>query len=152
VAAPFPFDRTWALAAPRSAVWSLMERTDAYQSWWPWLRRFELDTLAPGAEGACVIRSPLGYALTFVLHIDRVEPAHAISARVHGDLDGPAALELVDAPGATTELRMHFALELRQSVLRPLAIVARPAMQWAHDRLSEAAVRDFRLALDQAPR
>jgi polyketide cyclase/dehydrase/lipid transport protein len=156
MSAPFPFDRTWELEAPRADVWNLMLQTHEYQTWWPWLERCDLQALAPGEGGTCVIRSPLRYSLTFAIHVETVDRERAMTARITGDLEGPAALELADATPGTSTLRMHFALELHQPLLRPLSIFARPfarpAMAWAHDRLSEAAVTDFRKALAQAPR
>jgi hypothetical protein len=39
--------------------------------------------------------------------------------------------------------RLVWSLELRDSFLRPLSFIARPAMVWAHDRVIELGLRDF---------
>jgi len=61
---------------------------------------------------------------------------------VTGDLQGPARLEL--SPSAHgTEARMAWTLDVRSSLLRPLATIARPALSWAHDRIVERGLVQF---------
>ncbi len=61
---------------------------------------------------------------------------------VDGDLHGPARLELLPTAGGT-HARLVWELDLRAPLLRSLAVVARPAMAWAHDRIVERGLEQF---------
>ncbi len=61
---------------------------------------------------------------------------------VDGDLQGPARLELRPADGGT-EARLAWEFELRAPLLRTLALLGRPAMAWAHDRIVERGLVQF---------
>ena len=73
----------------------------------------------------------------------RCVPATRIVTHVAGDLVGPARLEI--EPTATgCDARLAWSLELHDPVLRPLATLTRPAMQWAHDRVVDVGLSEFR--------
>jgi hypothetical protein len=61
---------------------------------------------------------------------------------VDGDLQGPARLELRPVAGGT-EARLAWSFELRAPLLRTLAVLGRPAMAWAHDRIVERGLVQF---------
>ena len=68
-----------------------------------------------------------------------------VDAVVEGDLAGPARLE-VDAAenGPGSVARLTWAVELRRPVLRAVAQVARPTMEWGHDWVVTQGVEQFR--------
>lgn len=145
---PFRYDRRFEFAVPRDELWATLARTEEYPRWWPWLRHLEGDGLEPGAIAHCVVRAPLPYTLRFEVVVDDVVPHERVDARVRGDLEGPARLELEPA-GDACAARLVWSLELRDRVLRRVAGVARPAMVWAHDRVIDVGLRSFeRRALD----
>jgi hypothetical protein len=157
--APFRYDRHFDFALAPDDLWRVLTRTDDYAVWWPWLRAVDPGpgaaaagtALVAGTVARCAVRAPLPYTLHFDVHLERVEPGVGVDARVQGDLDGAARLELARA-GAGSAARLAWTLELRSRVLRPLAALTRPAMVWAHDRVIEAGLRDFeRRALDREP-
>jgi hypothetical protein len=142
VARPFAFDRTWVFASAPDEFFATVCRTDEFTGWWSWLRRCEVDGVHRGARAFCVIQAPLPYALRLTITIEAVEADALIATHVTGDLEGPARLEIAPhADGCTA--RLVWSLELRDPVLRNLAIIARPAMVWAHDRVVAAGVADF---------
>ena len=143
MSAPFQYDRRFRLDVPPDALWALLERTDRYVDWWSWLQTLEGGGLRPGDVAQCVVRAPLPYSLRFTVHVEDVVPRASIATRVHGDLEGLARLEITDAPGGC-EARLAWELHLRDRVLRPLSGVARPAMRWAHDRVVETGLSEFR--------
>jgi len=145
---PFRFDRRFDLDASPDEVWSALSATERYPEWWSWLRVLEGGDLRAGAVARCVVRAPLPYTLRFDVSVERVEPLELVDTHVRGDLEGPARLEVTPRPGGATA-RLVWSLELRDALLRPLAIVARPAMMWAHDRIIEVGLQEFeRQALD----
>lgn len=141
--APFRFDRSWEFDLAPAALWDVVQRTDDFRHWWTWLRHFETTGLHSGALARCVIQAPLPYALHLDIEVERADAPHVIETYVRGDLDGPARLEIA-ARGARSHARLVWDLELRDRVLRQLARVARPAMVWAHDRVVELGVEQFR--------
>ncbi len=148
--APFVFDRRFELRATPQQLWAVLEQTDRYPVWWSWLRELEGGELREGATARLLVQAPLPYKLRLEVHVDRVVAHELVETRVRGDLDGPARLEVQDAPHGCIA-RLAWSLELRDSLLRPLSLVARPAMIWAHDRVIEVGLREFeRRALDGA--
>jgi hypothetical protein len=82
------------------------------------------------------------YTLRFEIVVERVVRHERVETRVRGDLDGPARLEIEPGSGGSLA-RLAWSLDLRDSFLRPLSRVARPVMEWAHDRVIEVGLRDF---------
>ena len=146
---PFRFDRGWDFAVTPEQLWTTFEQTDRYREWWPWLKELHITpdgpedaALQPGSAAAVVIQAPLPYQLRCVVHIDEAEHARRLVAHVTGDLQGPARLEL--SPSATgTTARLAWTLEVRSSLLRPLATIGRPALAWGHDRIVERGLAQF---------
>jgi hypothetical protein len=89
-----------------------------------------------------VIQAPLPYQLHCTVHVDDAVREERLVTRVEGDLSGPARLELRPVAGGT-EARLAWALELQEPMLRALALVGRPAMAWAHDRIVERGLAQF---------
>ncbi len=150
MAAPFRFDRRFTFDVAPGVFWDVVTRTDQYPSWWSWLREFDSDGLHAGQTARCVIRAPLPYVLRFDVHVERVVDGELVATRIDGDLEGPARLEVAPAPSGCTA-RLLWSLQLRDRVLRRFALVGRPAMSWAHDRIVDVGVRQFEeRALDGA--
>lgn len=141
---PFHFDRAWQFAVTPTELWSTLARTDCYRDWWPWLREFHVtgDALREGADAHAVIQAPLPYQLRCTIHVDEAVTDQVLRTRVDGDLAGPASLELTPRDGGA-EARLRWTLELRAPLLRSFALVARPAMAWAHDRIVERGLAQF---------
>jgi uncharacterized protein YndB with AHSA1/START domain len=142
VPAPFSFDRRFTFDVEPADLWDILTRTDQYPQWWTWLREFDADGLRAGAIAHCVIRAPLPYVLRFDVEVERVVEGELVETRISGDLEGPARLEVAPAPGGSTT-RLLWSLHLRDRMLRRVAIVGRPAMSWAHDRIVDVGVRQF---------
>jgi len=143
MAAPFRYDRRFTLELAPEALWSVLEQTSDYVDWWSWLQSFEGGGLRAGDAAQCVVRAPLPYSLRFTVHVEDVVEARRIVTRVDGDLVGPARLE-IEPCEAGSDARLVWALELRDPILRPLATLTRPAMRWAHDRVVDAGLVEFR--------
>jgi hypothetical protein len=89
-----------------------------------------------------VIQAPLPYQLRCTIDVDEAVDARRLVGRVGGDLEGPARLEL-DATPTGSLARLGWELEVRSSLLRPFASVARPMLSWAHDRIVERGLIQF---------
>jgi uncharacterized protein YndB with AHSA1/START domain len=146
VATPFQFDRAWSFAGTPEELWSTLEQTDQYRAWWPWLREFRIDGdgFRAGSTAHLMIQAPLPYQLRCAIHVDDVVRPQTLVAHVTGDLEGPARLELAPTPGGA-RARLAWTLEVRSSLLRPLATVGRPALSWAHDQIVERGLAQFEL-------
>ena len=142
---PFRFDRAWHFAVTPAELWTTLSHTDRYREWWPWLRTFQADgedALATGRTAQVVIQAPLPYQLHCTVHVDDAVRDERLVTTVDGDLQGPARLELRPVDGGT-EARLAWEFELRAPLLRTLALVGRPAMAWAHDRIVERGLEQF---------
>ena len=139
---PFVFDEEFSFAVTPAEFWAAVVQTDQYPTWWTWLRRFDGEGLQAGASARCTIQAPLPYALRFTVHVDEVVPSERVETTIAGDLEGPARLE-VAGDGEGCVARLAWSLHLRDPVLRRLAVFARPAMSWAHDRVVAIGLRQF---------
>jgi len=90
-----------------------------------------------------VIRSPLGYRLRCHTVVVDTEPGRLVTVAVGGDLSGPASLA-VHPDGDGCRARITWSLSLERRVLRDAARVTRPAMGWAHDRVVDRGLAQFR--------
>ena len=143
MSAPFRYDRRFPLSVTPAELWALLEQTERYPDWWSWLQSLDGGGLRVGDAADCVVRAPLPYSLRFTVHVEEVVTASRVVTRVSGDLSGPARLEIDPATGGC-DARLVWDLELQDPVLRPLAVVTRPAMRWAHDRVVESGLAEFR--------
>jgi len=152
--APFCFDRTWAFDAPPDELWGVLTRTDDFRRWWPWLRDFSGDGLVPGGRSACVVRAPIPYTLRFSVTVRDLVPGRLVDAIVDGDLAGPARLEVGPGsevsgrgrqvkPPSGSQVRLAWEMELERPVLRAVARVGRPVMEWGHDWVVANGVEQF---------
>jgi uncharacterized protein YndB with AHSA1/START domain len=149
VPSPFRFDRSWRFAVHPEELWQTLSSTERYREWWPWLHGFEMegardgeDALATGRVARVLIQAPLPYQLHCCVRVDEAAPNERLVTSVDGDLAGPARLELRSVDGGT-EARLAWAFELRSPLLRGLAVLGRPAMAWAHDRIVERGLAQF---------
>jgi hypothetical protein len=146
VPSPFHFDRSWHFGVSPEELWATLSCTERYRSWWPWLRELDAEddgeALRTGAVAHVVIQAPLPYQLRCNVRVVDAEAARRLVTYVDGDLSGPARLELQPAPDGT-EARLAWALDVRAPLLRSFALVARPAMAWAHDRIVERGLVQF---------
>ena len=142
---PFRFDRSWYFGVTPAELWSTLAHTERYREWWPWLRAFDVDgadALTAGRSAHVVIQAPLPYQLHCTVQVHDAAPHERLVTHVDGDLHGPARLELRPVDGGS-DVRLAWELELRAPLLRTLAIVGRPAMAWAHDRIVERGLTQF---------
>lgn len=140
--APFAFDRSWEFAVTPEELWATVSRADDYTDWWSWLRECDTDGMKVGSVARCVVQAPLPYRLRFEIVVDEVQPARLVATTVRGDLAGPARLE-IEEDGQGSRAHLAWDLALHDPMLRRMALVARPAMVWAHNRIVEVGVRQF---------
>jgi len=124
-------------------LWEALSRTDDYRSWWTWLRRFEGDGLVEGGRTDCVVRAPLPYSLRFAVTVRRVVPAELVDAEVTGDIEGPAHLE-VSGTADGSEVRLTWAVVVKDPMLRAGAVLGRPVMQWGHEWVVATGMTQFK--------
>ena len=140
--APFAFDRRFDLRATPQQLWATLQQTERYPAGWSWLRELEGGELRDGAVAHVLVQAPLPYKLRLSVHVERVVAHELVDTHVRGDLDGPARLEVEERRGGCFA-RLVWSLEVHNSLLRPLAMFARPAIVWAHDRVIEMGFREF---------
>ncbi len=144
---PYVFDyrATHTIAMRRDEVWRLLQRTERYEVWWPWMRDLKVvgDGLAPGSELGFAIAGPLPHRMRVVVSVAAVSDRDSIGAEVAGDLRGSGRLELADGPNGT-DVTLAWTLEVTGRPMRFLARTARPLVRWAHDWAIDAALKGFR--------
>jgi len=136
------------------SLWVYLERVERFEHHLGWLSEFRLEGngVKSGSTLWGVITPPLPYRMRLRVDLDDCERPSHIVATVHGDLEGRAEL-LLTGDGGGTRLTATWTIEMRQRSMRIASRVARPLLQWGHDRVVEMRVRGFRrhLAAGAAP-
>jgi uncharacterized protein YndB with AHSA1/START domain len=136
-------DRLYRFDRSPGELWAAISRTDGYRSWWPWLRNLDAAGLIAGAAWECTVQPPLPYSLRFTVYLDEVVEAERVEARVSGDIEGSARLEL-HGDDAGCEARLVSALAPRNGVLRVVAAAAPRIVRFGHDWVLDTGARQFR--------
>jgi uncharacterized protein YndB with AHSA1/START domain len=139
---PFHFDRTWEFPVSPQEFWATISRTDDYTDWWSWLREFDAAALREDERWRAVIQSPLPYGLRFTLHMRKVEAPSLLEVDVAGDIAGAARLE-VEPAGDGCAVRVSWKVSAQSAPLRMGALVARPLLQWSHERVVALGLAQF---------
>jgi hypothetical protein len=139
---PFHFDRTWHFPVSPDVFWSTISQTGDYHSWWSWLRDFDAPALDEGQRWKATVQSPLPYALRFTLDLRRVEAPSLLLVDVSGDIAGPARLE-IEGRDDGCAVRVSWTVHARSGPLRMGALVARPVLQWSHERVVAIGLAQF---------
>ena len=136
-------DQVHEFAAAPEELWEAMLSVHRFQTWWPWLRRFEATGVARGDVWSATVQPPLPYRVGFDLLLTEVQAPRVVAVDVTGDIEGSARLE-VSPRGAGSEL--HFTSELTptRSILRFIAEVATPVAKFGHQWVLENGLEQFR--------
>lgn len=134
-----------------SALWTEFEDVERFESWWSWLGDLKLEprTLATGSVMTFAIETPLPYRMQCRVEMTDVVEAESITARVSGDLQGWATLQLYPE-GAGTRVVLRWALEPTQLPLRLLVRAARPLIVRTKDWAVDHALSVFRRKVESA--
>ena len=135
-------DRRYRFPVGPDALWDAFHRVDDYQTWWPWLRRFEPGPFEPGARWACSVQPPLPYSVRFDLVLTEVVEGRSVRALVDGDLTGHAGLEIAAEDSGST-LHLTSDLAPNNAFLQLVARVARPVATFGHDWVLDTGFRQF---------
>ncbi|MEX2292239.1 MAG: hypothetical protein WD691_00510 [Acidimicrobiales bacterium] len=138
----FHSDRRYHLPMSPDELWATVARVDDYQSWWPWLRRFEGEHLADQAVWTCLVQPPLPYWVRFDVVLDEVIEPHTVRARIKGDVVGDAHLDIREHL-AGSEARLISNLGPGNPLLKAVAAVAAPVVRYGHDWVLDSGVRQF---------
>jgi uncharacterized protein YndB with AHSA1/START domain len=141
-AKPIESDDRFRFPVPRQVLWRTLGRVDQYPRWWPWLRDFDGQQLAPGQVWTCTVQPPLPYALHFAIRLDEVTEARRVVATVEGDIVGHARIELHDRR-VGCEVRLVASLAPADPVLRTAAALASPMVRYGHDWVLRTGARQF---------
>ena len=144
-------DREWPVPLPPDAVWSGIADLAAYRARWPWLRRFDARALESGDTWRCTVKPPLPYSLSFAIHLVAVDDGRTVTARLDGDITGPAEVHLAGDGDGASLVRLVSALTPAHPLLRTMATVAPVVAQWGHDRVLEVGVRQFAASVSAPP-
>jgi len=134
-------------------VWEAIGHTERFEGWWWWLGEMRIDGpgLVPGAVLRGLVSPPVPYRMQVTVRLDECNAPARIDATVGGDLVGPASLRLA-AHEAGTRAEVAWSLEMMQRPMRLAARVAKPLLQWGHDRVVEATVAGFRRHVEASGR
>ncbi len=138
----FDSDRRYELPVSPAELWTALEQVDDYRTWWPWLRRFDAEALAPGHTWLAHVQPPIPYWVRFSVRIDDADAPRSIKATVSGDVVGDARLEISDHPGGC-EARLVSSLAPGNGFLKVVARMASPMVRFGHDWVLDTGARQF---------
>jgi ribosome-associated toxin RatA of RatAB toxin-antitoxin module len=125
----YRFVNVWRFAYAPGDVFQVLEDIAEYPRWWPEVRRVDRvddDTVR------IVARSLLPYSLTFEATNRRQdEEAGVLEIAMGGDLDGFSRWT-IEPDGTGTRATFEEEVIARKTLLRRLALIARPFFRWNH--------------------
>src|SRR5215470_16729588 len=128
----YRFISVWQLKPSPDEVYEVLQDIDSYPSWWPEVR--SVDRLDE-ATVTIVVQSFLPYRLTFNAAQTRRDPRQRVlETAMRGDLEGFSRWTL-KSRGAGTEATFEEDVVARKSLLRRLALVARPLFRLNHSAM-----------------
>jgi uncharacterized protein YndB with AHSA1/START domain len=141
----FTYRHGYAFDLPPDRLWDQLEQIDQFERWWPWLTDFWIEGsgLSNGSILHGTVNPPLPYRMRLQVELVRSERPRAIDATIAGDLMGEGQLRL-DPDGTGTWAEVAWTVEMRQPAMRLASRVARPLLQWGHDRVVEMTVAGFK--------
>ncbi|WP_244929743.1 SRPBCC family protein [Nocardioides sp. W7] len=145
MSASYSFAAAWHLDASPEAVRDVVVDLERYPEWWPQV----VAVAKLGADDAWVrCRSTLPYTLDLVLHaVARELPV--LEVAVSGDLSGEVRFVLSPSyDGTMLRLEQEVSVTGLLGVLSPLA---RPVLEWNHDRMMRGCVSGLRRRLACGP-
>jgi len=142
VRSAFSFHTSWVVPARADDVQAVLVDLEHYPDWWP-----EVVAVAKidDDRARVLCRSRLPYTLDLVLTAVRREPRR-LESRIDGALVGVALWRLEEIGGAT---RVDYTQDVvvAHRVLRPLAGLLRPLMEWNHARMMDGCLTGLRQRL-----
>lgn len=135
-------DRRYQFDVAPATFWAAISAVDRYQSWWPWLRRFEAERLCSGARWRCEVQPPVPYRVRFDLAFHEVVKPERIRVSVEGDIVGSATLAVLDA-GSRCEVCLQSSLAPANRVLGLVTGLTPRLAHFGHDWVMDTGAREF---------
>jgi hypothetical protein len=147
----FEHDSVHHFPAPPDQVWDELSRLDLYPEWSGWLTRYDVhgDGLRVGTVLDLTLDPSGPLAADLRLTLVKVEPQHAVDARVEGDLAGRGWLRLEEQQ-LLTRATISWEITAVGSRHRTAAVVARPFSRWIQWALARRTATRFRAHLEGA--
>jgi carbon monoxide dehydrogenase subunit G len=144
------YRRAFNLTLRPGEVWETIRQVDRFQDWWGWLTELTVDgpSLQTGTVLSGVISPPLPYRMRVRIVLKTCLEPSLITAAVHGDLAGFAALRLTP-DGTGTSASVAWSFEMMQPAMRVAALVASPVLRWGHDQIVNTTVAEFHRHLER---
>lgn len=143
-AVTYRFDNLWHLRAPRERVYAALADVEAYDCWWPQIRKIQ--RLATD-RGRVRIRSLLPYSLDLVLvRAVQNEADGILRVYVDGDLQGWCAWQL-SAGGSGTDARFSQEVEVTVPILQRMPFALRPLLRGNHAHMMRSGEHGLRAYL-----
>ncbi len=136
-------DRRYCFPVGPTAFWDALGDTEAWPSWWPWLRSFESAPLTAGSQLRGRVKPPLPYSVSVRLHIREAIAPRLIVADVTGGVTGEARVDVAEHD-AGCEVRLRSSLGPTHPGLRAVAGVIPAVARFGHDWVLDAGARQFR--------
>jgi hypothetical protein len=149
----FSYEGTFAFDASPEELWAALQRTDLFETWWPWMRdvNVEGEVLTPGSVLSFHIDPPVPYRMGIRVDVIESDPCRSIRGRVSGDLSGWGYLEM-EALDDRSIVVTRWDVETSNGAIRAAIRVARPLLLWAQQWAVESSLKGFRRYLVERSR
>lgn len=142
--ATYRFENLWRLRAPRKQVYAALADVEAYDVWWPQVRKIQR---IDADRGRVRIRSLLPYTLDLVLARAAQNEADGIlRVDIDGDLQGWCAWQF-RAKGSGTEARFSQEVEVTTPILQRMPFAVRPLLRGNHAHMMRSGEHGLRAYL-----
>lgn len=126
----YRFLTTWLIAAPRPAVWEVLEDAARWPEWWPGV--VAMDELEPRRLYRAEWRSRVPYPVRFEFEVDQTLAPARMHGRARGDLEGTGEWRLFEQDDVTA-VTYDWRVRSTKRWMNALAPVAKGVFERNHD-------------------
>ena len=110
--------------------------------------RLEGEALTEGSTISFAVDPPIPSRFDIDVHVVEADEGRFLAGEVAGDLEGEATFEL-EGDDTSSDVRVDWDLEIKEPLVRPVIVIARPVLVRAQLWAVEVALRGFRRYLSR---
>lgn len=147
----YNFRTLWIINAPIEAVWDVLEDSERWPEWWPYLESVE-EIVEGDFQGIGSIRSytwkgSLPYRIAFQVKVTRIERPLLIEGEICGDIEGVGRWNLLPQGADSTSVEYLLNARSTKTWMNATAPILSWYFRFNHNRVMESGRKGLEIYL-----